>query len=204
VSRALLRTTGGELALPGRGAALVDRADGGHLVVHPPRPVWERGELDAGELARWSYLVAAAGRAMIESLPQLAGGCLNYWEAGNWSLHEDAAPRGTKDPRGARRVHLHLIGRSPGAADPAWRWGEAPLFPRFAERHAALARHERLRADECRAVVERAGELLRDVYAQGADAVETSRPCVACALPTPASAIDADGRCADCLQAADV
>jgi diadenosine tetraphosphate (Ap4A) HIT family hydrolase len=198
LSRALLVARGGTLALPGRGAALIDRADGGHLLVDPPRPVWERSELSRDELAAWSFLVAAAGRAMLETLPQLAGGCLNYWEAGNWSLHDAAAPAGPKDPRAARRVHLHLIGRSPRAADPAWAWGEAPLYPRFAERHAALAAYEPLTAEECRAVVARAAELLNAVYREPAESIEASPPCAACGLPTPRSRLAAGGRCAEC------
>jgi diadenosine tetraphosphate (Ap4A) HIT family hydrolase len=196
VSRPLLRAGGGELALPAPGAALVDRADGGHLIVNPPRPVWERSELTPDELARWSFLVSAAGRAMLESLPQLDGGCLNYWEAGNWSLHDDAEPAGPKAPRDARRVHLHLIGRSRRSGDPAWRWGEAPLFPRFAARQAALAGYERLTAAECRAVVARTESLLRDLY--GERELAASAPCARCELPTPASELDAAGHCGDC------
>jgi len=198
MSHALLFARGGVLARPGRGAALIDRADGGHLLVDPPRPVWERGELAPDELAAWSFLVAAAGRAMLESLPQLSGGCLNYWEAGNWSLHDAAEPTGPKDPRRVRRMHLHLIGRSPRAADPAWAWGEAPLYPRFAERHAALTRHLPLDAAECRAVVARAASLLRDVYGEPAESIESSAPCTACGLPSPASRLAVGGRCGDC------
>src|SRR5688500_17859844 len=62
---------GGTVALPE--LPLLDRADGGHLVVHPQRPVWERSLLTARELASWSRLVAATGAAMLECLPQLAG-----------------------------------------------------------------------------------------------------------------------------------
>jgi hypothetical protein len=40
----------------------LDRRDGGRLVVKPPRNVWERSELTAEELVRWSFLLAAAGR----------------------------------------------------------------------------------------------------------------------------------------------
>lgn len=88
MSRVLFEGKGGRIVLPD--LLLVDRKDGGHLCVDPPRDVWERGELSAEELAQWSYLVAAAGSAMIEALPQLEGGCINYWEAGNWSLHHVA------------------------------------------------------------------------------------------------------------------
>ena len=155
---------GGSLALPDERLVLVSREDGGNLIVLPPRPVWERSELTADELTRWSFLVAAAGRAMIDALPQLEGGCVNYWEAGNWALHHDAEPRGPKTAPEHRGVHLHLLGRSRTAADPSWRWGEAPRFPDFADRHTWAANHERLTAAECAAVVARLETLLRERY----------------------------------------
>ena len=160
MSVTLLSCGGARLTLPDEGGALVDRRDGGHLVVLPPRDVWERSELAADELTLFGFLVASAGAAMLETLPALAGGCVNYWEAGNWSLHDDAEPRGRKDPRRARHVHLHLLGRSPRAEHPSWRWGEAPVFPAFAGRRAWMAGFERLRPDECRSVAARTAELL--------------------------------------------
>jgi GNAT superfamily N-acetyltransferase len=143
---------------------LVSRVDGGHLVVNPPRDVWERSELTRDELSLWSALVASAGRAMIDVLPQLEGGCVNYWDAGNWALHHDAEPRGPKHPKAHRHVHLHLLGRSPRAAHAAWQWGEAPDFPRFANRLTWAATFEPLNADECDAVIARTTELLATRY----------------------------------------
>ena len=84
------------MVLPDEKLVLVDRSDGGNLIVNPPRDVWERSELTPAELVAWSFLVAATGRAMIDVLPQLEGGCVNYWEAGNWALHHDAEPAGPK------------------------------------------------------------------------------------------------------------
>jgi len=163
-SSVLLRCAGGTVALPGATAVLVDRLDGGHLLVHPPRRVWERSELSLRELSWWSALVAASGRAMLDTLPQLADGCVNYWEAGNWSLHDAALPHGRKDVRARRRVHQHLFGRSRTAAHRSWLWGEAPLFPRFVERDAWCAFFQPLARDECAAIVHRLVELLKDVY----------------------------------------
>lgn len=80
MSITLLRTPGGTLLLPDLASVLLDRADGGNLVVLPPRPVWERSELDQEELVQWGFLVASSGRAMLDVLPQLDGGCINYWE----------------------------------------------------------------------------------------------------------------------------
>lgn len=132
--------------------------------MNPPRPVWERSELTPAELTQWSFLVAATGRAMLEALPQLAGGCINYWEAGNWALNDAAEPAGPKSPRQHRRVHLHLLGRSPSATHPAWQWGEAPRFPPYAERLQWAASFEQLTRDECRAVVDRLEHILPETY----------------------------------------
>lgn len=159
-SDVLLVDAGGTVMLPSP-RPMVSREDGGHLIVNPPRDVWERSELTDVELASWGRLVAATGRAMIDVLPQLTGGCVNYWEAGNWSLHDDAAPAGPKVVQTHRRVHLHVLGRSPSASHPSWRWGEAPVFPRFADRVAWAAEFERLTPDECHAVVQRLSVLLR-------------------------------------------
>jgi len=131
---------------------LLDRADGGHLVVEPPRPVWERSELSARELAAWSRLVAATGAAMLECLPQLREGCVNYWEAGNWQLHDAAEPPGPKPVRDHRRVHLHVFGRSRDARHPAWLWGEAPAFPRFADRETWARDFRPLTSSECASI----------------------------------------------------
>jgi hypothetical protein len=94
---------GGDIVLPGRDLVLVSRMDGGHLIVNPPRAVWERSELTRRELMQWSALVAATGRAMLDVLPQLEGGCINYWEAGNWSLGRSAAI-----PQICRSAHVGL------------------------------------------------------------------------------------------------
>src|SRR4051794_20591849 len=160
----LYRTDGGSLILPDRSSLLASRENGGNLVVNPPRAVWERSELTADELTQFAFLVAAAGRAMLDALPQLAGGCINYWEAGNWALNDEAEPRGRKQARGHRQMHLHLLGRSPASTDPAWAWGESPRFPAYAERHSWAARFERLTPPECLAIVSRTDALLRATY----------------------------------------
>ena len=157
---------GGEVVLPDQ--PLVDRIDGGNLIVNPPRSVWERSELTATELSTWSFLVAATGRAMLDALPQLEGGCINYWEAGNWALNDAADPRGPKTPTLHRRVHLHLLGRSPRAKHPAWKFGEAPMWPTYAGREKWFAGFQPLTRDECSAVVDRL-RVHFDAYTRGRD-----------------------------------
>ncbi|WKB52619.1 hypothetical protein [Eleftheria terrae] len=158
----LISCRAGTVCLPPK--PLIGREDGGHLIVNPPRPVWERSELTRTELMEWSFLVAATGQAMLEVLPQLQGGCLNYWEAGNWALNELAEPRGPKSVQDHRRVHLHIFGRSPRAQDPDWRWGESPKFPDYVDSASWSAKFTLLEDEECTALRRRILEILKDKY----------------------------------------
>lgn len=194
MSRTIFSCAGGSLALPAATLVLVDREDGGNLIVEPPRAVWERSELTAAELGAWSALVAAAGRAMIDGLPQLAGGCVNYWDAGNWALNAAAEPRGAKDGPTHRRVHLHLLGRSPRARSRAWRWGEAPAFPDFADRFTWAAGFRRLTAAECHEVVRRTRDLLGTRYGMPLEQTAAVSACPGCGYPF----LPATPRCDDC------
>jgi hypothetical protein len=192
----LFACSGGRLTLPDAHNLLVSRENGGNLVVLPPRPVWERSELDASELASWGKLVAAAGRAMLEVLPQLRDGCINYWEAGNWALNDAAEPAGPKRAPEYRSVHLHLLGRSRQSTSPDWRWGESPRFPAFAERHAWGQGFEPLNASECQGIVKHTEASLRSRYAMPAAEILPWAVCAPCGYPTAAST--AEGRCEAC------
>jgi len=160
--QALLECSGGNLVVPG--LILNDRVDGGHLVVNPPREVWERSELTPGELKAWSFLVAATGRAMLDVLPQLEGGCLNYWEAGNWALNDAAPPAGPKDVKQCRRVHLHVFGRSRNPRGSDWRWGESPRFPDYIGSREWAAKHAPIDERERAKVARRVAEILSTRY----------------------------------------
>ena len=200
MSVTLFTCNGGHLVLPDRASLLVGRENGGHLVVNPPRPVWERSELAPAELSAFAFLVAAAGRAMIDCLPQLAGGCVNYWEAGNWALNDEAEPRGRKDARRHRRMHLHLLGRSPASIDPAWVWGESPMFPRFAEKESWAAGFERLTASECYRIVSRTDALLRTTYGLMTEQIAAWSPCGSCGYPTPVVLGASPQVCVECAR----
>lgn len=188
---ALYACPGGTIMLPAADLVLVGRDDGGNLIVNPPREVWERSRLTVAELTTWTHLVAATGEAMLAALPQLASGCLNYWEAGNWALNPEAHPPGAKTAADFRRVHLHLLGRSRTAANPDWAWGEAPRFPAFADRHAWAAANRRLTASECMAIVTAARHLLAEKYDMACPDV---RQCATCRYPSIANHGCDDGR----------
>ena len=195
----LFSCAGGDLLLPGPGSVLVDRAAGGHLVVNPPRAVWDRSELSASELGAWSCLVAAAGAAMLATLPQLQGGCLNYWDAGNWALNEAADPAGPKTGRAHRQVHLHLLGRSRTSVDPDFAWGEAPRFPPFAARQAWAERHAPLTDEECVRVVLHCRNRLLTTYGQHEATLRPWHSCPQCGYPGPGD--DPTEPCPDCVGA---
>lgn len=162
MSNEIFWCSGGSVVSPHK--VLCDRQDGGHLIVNPPRPVWERSCLTSAELAHWSFLVAATGRAMMEMLPALQGGCLNYWEAGNWALNDRAEPLGPKTVQAHRRVHLHVFGRSRNARDPDWLWGESPKFPDFVQSERWASRFSPLSESECGMVAERVATLMETCY----------------------------------------
>ena len=192
MSIVLFRFAGGDIVLPNRNLVLVSREDGGNLVVNPPREVWERSELSPEELKLWSFLVAACGRAMIDTLPQLEGGCINFWEAGNWALNEQATPVGRKTAPEFRRVHLHLLGRSPNSRNPSLKWGEAPRFPDYAHRLQWAEDFQRLSPIECQRVLEQTTHLLATKYSIPRSHVSPWISCRICHYPTvmPTSVCD--------------
>lgn len=201
MSPILLRAAGGDLCLPDPRTIMIDRQDGGQLVVNPPRRVWERTALDLSELIAWNLLVAATGRAMLDCLPQLQGGCVNYWDAGNWALNDAADPPGPKTGPTHRVLHQHVIGRSPRSGDPDWRWGESPFFPAFADRFAWSQGKTPLTPEECAAIVRRVREVLATAYDVPDADVHDGTTCGACGYPAPAALCDASRRCATCVAA---
>ena len=195
MSHVLFRGAGGTITLPDPKTIMIDRRDGGQLVVHPPRRVWDRTALDATELTQWNFLVAAAAGAMLDTLPQLRDGCVNYWDAGNWALNEAALPVGAKAGPAHRVLHLHVVGRSSHSTDPSWAWGESPFYPQFKDRFAWSAGKAPLTAVECGVLVTRLAQLLVEQY--GVDTA-ASEACARCHYPAPAGDLDATGACLDC------
>lgn len=190
--------TGGSIVLPDPALVLVDREDGGNLIVSPPREVWDRSELTPTELTDWSFLVAATGKAMLDVLPQLEGGCINYWDAGNWNLNYKAPPEGFKTAKVYRKVHLHLLGRSPRATSHSYKWGEAPFFPTYEGRFEWAAAFGLLTNEECQKIVRRTEDVLRSVYQLTEAQVEAWRTCVVCEYPTANGRANARAVCAKC------
>ena len=181
------------MTLPDPAALLLDRQDGGDLCLLPPRDVWERGELSPDELTAFAFLVAATGHAMLEALPQLNGGGINYWEAGNWALNDDADPPGHNTAREHRRMHLHLLGRSPSGR----RWGESPAFPDYANRLTWAADFRRLTTFECGGIVAQTQARLETYYGVLAGECSPWAACRVCGYPAPIDS-QVDTLCAEC------
>jgi len=159
----IYRGAGGTVVLPKM--VFLDRTDGGHLIINPPKEVWEASELSALDHSHWCFLYGAIGRAMIDVLPQLDGGCVNYFEAGNWALGDAAPPKGKKKRApDYRRVHMHVFGRSPRAKHASWRWGEAPRLPDYKDRKKWAAGFAPLEKKECDAIIRQAKILLKRRY----------------------------------------
>ena len=196
MTRAIFSCIGGEIHLPDKDLVLVDRQDGGNLIVNPPREVWERSELSPRELIHWSYLVAATGRGMIDVLPQLRGGCVNYWEAGNWALNIDAVPKGPKVTPMIRRVHLHLFGRSRFASNDSWKWGEAPKFPDFNDRFRWSSGFRQLDPEECCSIVTAVERSLTSEYGMTSEQIAAWSACAFCKFPFPT--VKGGGECFHC------
>ena len=190
----IFQCDGGHIVLPKPSLVLMSREDGGNLLVNPPREVWERSELNPDELTKWSFLVSATGRAMLDVLPQLTDGCINYWEAGNWALNEQAEPVGPKTPRLHRKMHLHLLGRSRTAP----RWGDAPRFPDFTDRFSWSSAFERLSPEECRAIVIATETALRSKYGLPNRSIAPWSTCAGCGYPTCTDSVKSHILCEEC------
>jgi hypothetical protein len=135
---------------------------------------------------------------MLDVLPQLEGGCINYWEAGNWALHDSAEPRGPKTAREFRRVHLHLLGRSRTAPNPPWQWGEAPRFPNFVDRNLWAANFERLNARECLNIVTQVESLMKSFYGMPVSQISPWSICAMCGYPSAGGTDQSENLCAEC------
>jgi hypothetical protein len=199
MSHVLFRGVGGSVTLPDPTTIMIDRHNGGQLVVYPPRRVWDRTALDASELTQWNLLVAATAAAMLDTLPQLRHGCVNYWDAGNWALNGEAAPEGPKTGPAHRVLHQHLVGRSPESTDPSWAWGESPFFPRFTDRFAWSDGKAPFTPDECRMLVARLARVLVERYGAPDEDLLPAAVCARCGYPAPAGDLDPHtGACPEC------
>ena len=129
-------------------APLVDRLDGGHVVIHPSIPVSKRQDLTYKLACELMQLTIIVGQAMEDVLKQsgIPIGRINYQDNGNWSVFSPGGPL----------MHIHLFGRATNARIQTY--GEALYFPHrekhpaFYERNAALLPEESaaIRKQKCK------------------------------------------------------
>jgi diadenosine tetraphosphate (Ap4A) HIT family hydrolase len=98
---------------------LIDREDGGHIIVEPIIKIVDRQQLQAREAIEFMRLTMVAGEAMktVLSANGIAIGRINYQDNGNWSVLKPEGPH----------FHLHIYGRAMNARYQPY--GQACYFP---------------------------------------------------------------------------
>jgi diadenosine tetraphosphate (Ap4A) HIT family hydrolase len=86
---------------------LVDRNDGGHIIIEPKEKVSKRQDLSASQAIELMRLTIIAGAAMEKVMNQngVDIGRINYQDNGNWSVFKSQGPH----------LHYHLYGRAKSA-----------------------------------------------------------------------------------------
>ena len=98
---------------------LIDREDGGHIVIDPKLKVRDRQELSAGLAIELMRLTMIVGEAMTTALTNrgVVIGRINYQDNGNWSVFKPDGPA----------LHVHIYGRAKDAK--IQRYGQSLFFP---------------------------------------------------------------------------
>ncbi len=109
---------------------LVDRDDGGHVVIQPRRRIRSRQDLSPEQAIEFIRLTLIVGEAMTLGLSKqgVPIGRINYQDSGNWSVFKPEGPF----------FHYHLFGRSLEARHQ--KYGEALHFP-HRDRHPEVYEH---------------------------------------------------------------
>src|SRR5688572_2513879 len=81
---------------------LIDREDGGHIIIEPKRKIVDRQQLKASEAIEFMRLTLIVGEAMktVLSAHGITIGRINYQDNGNWSVLKPEGPH----------FHLHIYG----------------------------------------------------------------------------------------------
>lgn len=98
---------------------LVDRNDGGHIVIHPKIKVIDRQQLNVQQAIEMMRMTIVAGQALKDVMTAhgVHIGRINYQDNGNWSVFDPEGPS----------LHVHLFGRATTARYQ--KYGEACYFP---------------------------------------------------------------------------
>ncbi|HYF31149.1 MAG TPA: hypothetical protein VD993_08525 [Chitinophagaceae bacterium] len=98
---------------------LVDRADGGHIVINPKVKIVDRQQLTAKQAIELMRLTIITGEAMttVMNMNGVDVGRINYQDNGNCGVFLPEGPA----------LHIHLYGRAKSAK--YHRYGQACFFP---------------------------------------------------------------------------
>jgi len=98
---------------------LVDREDGGHIVITPRNRIPDRQALTATQAIEFMRLTMVVGEAMAAVMTRhgVNMGRINYQDNGNWSVFKPGGPY----------FHLHLYGRATTARTQ--KYGQTLNFP---------------------------------------------------------------------------
>jgi diadenosine tetraphosphate (Ap4A) HIT family hydrolase len=98
---------------------LVDRNDGGHIMISPKTRISTRQQLEANDAIELMRLTIVTGEAMHVVMNEhgVDIGRINYQDNGNWSVFSPEGPA----------LHIHLFGRAKSAVHQ--KYGQALFFP---------------------------------------------------------------------------
>lgn len=121
---------------------LVDRNDGGHIVINPKQRVSDLQKLLPVQAIELMRLLMVAGEAMSVALTKngIAIGRINYQDNGNWGVFLTEGPD----------QHFHLYGRAKNAIGQ--KYGQALHFPHRNEQPELYEHLEPLTSDDILAI----------------------------------------------------
>jgi len=131
---------------------LVDRADGGHIVIDPLIRVVDRQQLTPLQAIELARLTMVTGEAMTSVLIRhgVDIGRINYQDNGNWGVFKPEGPF----------MHMHLYGRAKSAR--VQRYGQACYFPHRDENPKFYEKFNPLTAEDVLEIKKEIIALLRE------------------------------------------
>ncbi len=121
---------------------LVDRQDGGHIVISPKKRVKDLQSLTDEQAIELMRLLRTAGKAM-ETIMNLHGvdiGRINYQDNGNWGVFLPEGPY----------QHFHIYGRAKSAKVQPY--GQSLYFPHKNEKPEFYKNNKSLNAEDVTAI----------------------------------------------------
>ncbi len=121
---------------------LVDRRDGGHIVINPRKRVVDLQALKPPQAIELIRLLMVVGQAMTRILNKngVDIGRINYQDNGNWGVFKEEGPY----------QHFHLLGRAKSAVNQ--KYGQSCHFPHIDDHPEQYASLKPLTAKDVRGI----------------------------------------------------